>query len=62
MQPGDLLSEGHTLGLIEVMKTFTHLHYAPNDALPASAKVVRMLAEDGDEVSEGDPLIEVAPA
>ena len=61
-----MITAGQTIGLIEVMKTFTHLAYTPEDkggnALPTRARVVRIVAGDGDEVAEGDPLFEVEPA
>ena len=41
------------------MKTFTHLHYDAGSDLPTKARAVRLLVEDGEEVSQGDPLIEV---
>ncbi len=61
VKEGDLLGEGTAVGLIEVMKTFTHLHYASGGPLPNKARVVRLVAGDGDEVLEGDPLVEVEP-
>ncbi|HED65955.1 MAG TPA: hypothetical protein ENJ09_10425 [Planctomycetes bacterium] len=62
LSPGDPLGAATTVGLIEVMKTFTHLAYGSSRALPASAEFVRYLVEDGAEVSEGSPLIEVRAA
>jgi acetyl-CoA carboxylase biotin carboxyl carrier protein len=59
---GALLRAGAPVGLIEVMKTFTHVTYRAEGGLPASARVVRVLAADGADVEEGEPLIEVAPA
>lgn len=56
---GDTFGEGATIGLIEVMKTFTHLHYDAGGALPKRARAVRLLVDDGAEVSQGDPLIEL---
>ena len=62
LRPGDPLGAATTVGLIEVMKTFPHLAYGSSKALPASAEFVRYLVEDGAEVSEGSPLIEVRAA
>jgi len=59
--PGDELELGSPLGLIEIMKTFTQVAYQPGGNLPARARVVRLLVPDGSEVTEGQPLIEVAP-
>ncbi|MEW6074141.1 MAG: biotin/lipoyl-containing protein [Planctomycetota bacterium] len=56
---GSEIADGDPLGLIEVMKTFTHLHYAAGEGLPARARVARILVPDGGEVSEGDPIVEV---
>ena len=62
VEAGTILEPGKVVGLVEVMKTFTHLAYAPGDALPERARVVRVLVGDGDEVSDDDPLLEVEPA
>jgi biotin carboxyl carrier protein len=59
---GDELEPGSPIGLVEIMKTFTQVHYQPTGNLPARAKVTRVLVPDGGEVTEGDPLIEVEPA
>lgn len=58
---GDELEEGSVIGLIEVMKTFTHVHYRAKGGLPAKAKLVRFLIDDGSEAENGAPLIEVEP-
>jgi hypothetical protein len=48
---------GEGIALIEVMKTFSHVHYGgANDGLPERARVVRYTAADGAEVSAGDAL------
>lgn len=60
LSPGDALAEGQTIGLIEVMKTFTHLVYRSGGELPARAKLVRFLAADGAEVKDGAALLELA--
>jgi len=62
VKEGDILEPGRTLGLIEVMKTFTHLSYEAQGELPSKARIIKLLAADGDEVSAGDPLIEVEGA
>ncbi|HBP16561.1 MAG TPA: hypothetical protein DEA08_02045, partial [Planctomycetes bacterium] len=58
---GDELSPGKTLGLIEVMKTFFQLRYGDEalGSLPERAKLVRFLAEDGEDVAQGQPLLEL---
>lgn len=58
-QPGASLQEGQPIGLIEVMKTFTHVAYRAKGALPARAEFVRYLVGDGADVKLGQPLIEV---
>jgi biotin carboxyl carrier protein len=62
VKPGDVLESGRAIGLIEVMKTFTLVHYSSSGGLPARAKVVRILASDGAEVGEKHALLELAPA
>ncbi len=57
---GLALAEGTPIGLIEVMKTFTQVVYRARGGLPATAKIVRVLAADGAEVADGDALVEVA--
>ena len=59
---GQVIQSGEPIGLIEVMKTFTHLNYEATGSLPQRAKVARILVEDGDEVSEGDVLLELQPS
>ncbi len=59
---GDLVSPGAAIGLIEIMKTFTQVGYNDAGNLPSAAKVVKLLAADGEDVTEGAPLIEVKPA
>lgn len=59
---GDTLREGQPLGLIEVMKTFSHVAYKPSSALPNPARIVRVLAKDGADVRAGDPLVELESA
>jgi len=56
---GSLITEGTTLGLIEVMKTFTHVAYRGGGELPSRARLVRFLVDDGAEVKDGTPLAEI---
>ena len=53
---GSTVGAGDALCLIEVMKTFTRVHYQVGGALPASARIARVLVEDGQEIEEGTPL------
>ena len=59
---GDALEEGSPLCLIEVMKTFSTVPYRAEKGLPARSKVVRWIAQDGDDVEPGSPLLVVEPA
>lgn len=59
---GDVIEAGAAVGLIEVMKTFTQVLYTPTGGLPARARVVAFLAQDGADVSHGTPLLQVEPA
>jgi acetyl-CoA carboxylase biotin carboxyl carrier protein len=56
---GEALRAGRTLGLLEVMKTFNPVKYAPGGGLPETASVRRFLVEDGQDVEEGQPLLEL---
>ena len=58
---GDVVSTGQTVGLLEVMKTFSRIHFT-GDGLPATARVVRVVPADGADVEAGDILLELAPA
>ena len=62
VEAGDVVEEGTPVGMIEVMKTFTHVPYSAAQGLPARAKVVALLAGDGAEVHAGEPLLEIEPA
>ena len=61
IQEGDVLEAGHTVCLLEVMKTFNRVVYG-GPGLPARAKVARVVPTDGDDVNEGAPLLELEPA
>lgn len=52
-RPGDGITTGSPIGLVEIMKTFT-----PVDAEEAG-RFVRYLVEDEDMVMPGDPLYEI---
>ncbi|MBK7875645.1 MAG: hypothetical protein IPJ77_07830 [Planctomycetes bacterium] len=55
---GSVVADGQPVGLIEVMKTFTHVVYRASATLPAHATLARYVAVDGGEVRAGDALIE----
>jgi len=56
---GDTLEAGRTLGLLEVMKTFSPIKYEQTPGLPPHAKVKSILVQDRDDVEEGTPLLEL---
>lgn len=60
--PGDVLTDGTALCLIEVMKTFSTVPYRATDGLPPRAKLVRWLVENGGDVEPGTPMLTVEPA
>ncbi len=67
VSPGEILEPGRVVGLIEVMKTFTHVTYqvAParsGPALPPRARVLRALVEDGADVTRGTALFALEEA
>ncbi len=62
VKAGDVLGDGQTIGLIEVMKTFTHVVYRSGEGLPVRARVTAFCVEDGAEVSEREALLALEPA
>jgi len=58
VEVGDEIKEGQTVGLLEVMKTFNRLTYG-GQSLPAGARVVRVVPEDGADLVKGDPILEL---
>jgi len=56
-----MVERGQSVALLEVMKTFNRVTYGGDD-LPAKARIVAILASNGDDVASGDPLFELAPA
>jgi acetyl-CoA carboxylase biotin carboxyl carrier protein len=54
--PGTQLAAGATICLLEVMKTFHRVTFG-GPGLPDTARVVRVLVADGDDVNAGDPLL-----
>jgi len=55
---GQEVEHGQTVGLLEVMKTFNRLVYAGAD-LPPRARVAAIVPADGDDLSRGDPILEL---
>jgi acetyl-CoA carboxylase biotin carboxyl carrier protein len=58
VEVGQILERGQTIGLLEVMKTFTRVNY-DDVKLPARARVVAILALDQGDLGRGDPILEL---
>ena len=57
---GEEIGPGHTIGLLEVMKTFNRITYGgPHH--PERARVKRVVPRDGDDLAAGDALLELEP-
>jgi acetyl-CoA carboxylase biotin carboxyl carrier protein len=61
VSPGDVIKEGHTVCLLEVMKTFHRVTYG-GAGLPPEARVVAIAVADEADVNSGDVLVRVEPA
>jgi biotin carboxyl carrier protein len=59
---GAVVEDGQPIGMIEVMKTFSHVLYRASEGLPRRARIVRVIGADGADVKPGEPLLEVEPA
>ncbi len=59
VEDGEALKPGRTLGLLEVMKTFNPVKYEAGGGLPEAAVVRRFHVADGEDVEEGQPLLEL---
>lgn len=59
VEVGQLVTRGQTIGLIEVMKTFTRVHY-DDPRLPDRARVIALAVRDQDEIEAGTVLLELA--
>lgn len=55
---GDVIEEGQSVALLEVMKTFNRLQYG-GETLPERARVTRIVAVDGTDLEPGDVLLEL---
>lgn len=55
---GDTVTAGQTICLLEVMKTFNRVNYGgPN--LPPSARVTAIRPQNGDDLNDGDVILEL---
>lgn len=60
VKPGDEITSGQSIALLEVMKTFNRLAYG-GPGLPERARVRAVLAADESDVEAGTPLVELEP-
>lgn len=58
LAPGDEVTTGQTIGLLEVMKTFSRLTYG-GPGLPPRARVLRVVPADESDVDQGAPVLEL---
>lgn len=61
IEVGHVIKAGQTVGLLEIMKTFTRIQFG-GPGLPESVKVTELLAQDDDELASGDPIFRFEPA
>lgn len=61
LSPGEIIERGHTVCLLEVMKTFHRVTF-DDPTLPERAKVVAVLVAEESDVVAGQPLVEIEPA
>jgi acetyl-CoA carboxylase biotin carboxyl carrier protein len=55
---GDVIAAGHTICMLEVMKTFDRVTYG-GAGVPARARVVEVLVADETDVEVGTPLLRI---
>ncbi len=60
VKPGDEISTGQVVCLLEVMKTFNRIEYG-GPGLPARARVITVVPADGDDIESGDPILVIDP-
>jgi acetyl-CoA carboxylase biotin carboxyl carrier protein len=61
VETGQIVENGSTLGLVEVMKSFSAIVYGGGE-LPPRAEVIEVRADDGAEVESDQVLFVVRPA
>ena len=57
---GTVVEDGQPVGMIEVMKTFSHVTWRATEGV-TSARVVKLTVADGADVKSGDVLVELEP-
>jgi acetyl-CoA carboxylase biotin carboxyl carrier protein len=60
VEVGQVIERGQTIGLLEVMKTFTRINY-DNPKLPARARIVAIVAADQADLDRGDAILLLSP-
>lgn len=55
---GETVTAGQTVAILEVMKTFNRVQYG-GSGLPAEARVIRVVPNDGDDLDAGDAILEL---
>jgi acetyl-CoA carboxylase biotin carboxyl carrier protein len=58
---GDVIVEGQSVALLEVMKTFTRVQYG-GEGLPPRARVRAIVPADESDLAPGDVILELEPA
>jgi len=61
VEEGAIITQGATMGLVEVMKCFNPIIYPGEPEFPHEARVVRIAAQDSTEVKHGTVLYVVEP-
>ena len=56
---GETISAGKTIGLLEVMKTFSPVKWNPAPGNPQTAVVVKYRIADGNDVEDAQPLLDL---
>lgn len=60
VEVGDEIEVGHTVCLLEVMKTFNRVQYG-GSGLPDRARVLRVVPDNESDLDSGDPILELEP-
>jgi acetyl-CoA carboxylase biotin carboxyl carrier protein len=58
VEAGQTVTRSQTIGVLEVMKTFTRIHY-DDPRLPERARVVAIVVRDQDEIDSGAVLLQL---
>jgi acetyl-CoA carboxylase biotin carboxyl carrier protein len=58
VEAGQIIERGQTIGLLEVMKTFTRVNY-DNPKLPARVRILAIVAGDQADLGRGDVILQL---